>query len=85
MNKTDITLYESGEGGEFVLLTNDIETTGALWTNVYLALFGGNVESDHSDEEDSVNEPNLDYWGNKLFYPENDTNWLNSDKTSFIG
>ena len=72
---TDISLYESGQGGEFVLLPNDIGTTGALWNNIYLALFGGNVESDHEDEEETEGL-NLDYWQNNLFFPEDTTGQL---------
>lgn len=72
---TDISLYESGQGGDMVLLPNDIATTGALWNNIYLALFGGNVESDHEDEEES-DGLNLDYWQNNLFFPEDTTSQL---------
>ena len=75
---TDLTLYEGGSGGDLVLLKNDLDTTSALWNNVYLALFGGPIESDHEDREESTNEINNEYWQDNLFYETDETKHLNS-------
>lgn len=74
----DITLYESGSGGEFNLLTNDLEVTSALWNNIYLALFGGNVDSTHEDAEIDANSADLEYWQNSTFFTETPEKKLNS-------
>lgn len=37
----DILIYESGNGGELQLISNDLATVDSLTNQVYLALFGG--------------------------------------------
>jgi len=37
----DILIYESGEGGELQLISNDLATVDSLANQVYIALFGG--------------------------------------------
>ena len=37
----DILIYESGEGGELQLISNDLATVDSLTNQVYIALFGG--------------------------------------------
>ena len=60
----DILIYESGDGGEFQLKNDDLNTVSSLTNQVYLALFGGNIEqSTTSDiQEGDIRE---DWWGNE--------------------
>ena len=58
---TDITLYETGSGGDFYLLNDDLNTGEALFQNIYLALFGGNYE-DSTKSAYVENEQRFDYW-----------------------
>ena len=41
----DFSIYESGDGGELLIVDDDFNLTEVLFQLVYLALFGGNVES----------------------------------------
>jgi phage gp46-like protein len=61
----DILIYESGDGGEFSLLNNDLETVGSITNNVYLALFGGNIEQ-NTDTSIIDGEVRNDWWGNNI-------------------
>lgn len=65
----DILIYESGDGGDFELTSNSISLTSAVWNSVYLAMFGGNTEHTHTDEEEAAGF-NEDYWQNDLFFSE---------------
>ena len=61
----DLLIYESGDGGEFSLKNDDLETVSSITNQVYLAFFGGNLEQDTSDIiEDG--EERSDWWGNEL-------------------
>ncbi len=64
-NIIDILIYESGDGGDFRLVNGDLDTISSLTNQVYLALFGGNIEqSTTADIEDG--EIREDWWGNEL-------------------
>jgi phage gp46-like protein len=71
----DITIYESGDGGELVLISDDLGTNQSITNAVYLALFGGNVEQSTFgvNEDDELRN---DWWGNLFF---NDENGFNSE------
>lgn len=73
----DILIFESGSGGEFQLLGNDIATTSALYNQVYLALFGGNV-LESTRVSYAPGEQRGDWWGNTLLLPENPESQFNS-------
>lgn len=66
----DIKIYESGSGGEFDLLNEDLETIEGLTNQPYLALFGGNIEQSTSN---SILQGELrgDWFGNLLLDDEN--------------
>ena len=81
---TDISLYESGSGGEFNLLSNDLETTGALWNNIYLALFGGNLRPENQSQEFNPDEINFSYWQNETFYSQEPEKQLTSLTESLL-
>lgn len=59
----DVAIYESGSGGEFRLLGNDLDGTSGLYNQVYLALFGGNTEASTARD---MSAPRSDWWGNAL-------------------
>jgi phage gp46-like protein len=65
----DIAIYESADGGEVNLVNEDIELIAGLTNQVYLALFGGNVEQDTSDELNDLDQ-RFDWWGN-AYLPTN--------------
>ena len=65
----DLSLFESFDGGELVLVGNDLQLTEGLFNQVYLALFGGNVEQSTSDVNEQVQQ-RFDFWGNGLFFPD---------------
>lgn len=62
-------LYESGSGGEMALKNEDIEVIHGLTNQVYLALFGGNIEQSTSEDLDLLSI-RQDYWGNKYLESE---------------
>lgn len=57
----DLLLYETNNGGDLSVQENDLATTNALWTQIYIAMFGGNLEARTGD---NVNGDNVDFWGN---------------------
>lgn len=65
----DIMIFESGDGGELLLENGDLATISGLTNQVYLALFGGNIEQDTSDELDELDNRS-DWWGNSLIGDE---------------
>ena len=62
----DLLIYETGNGGDLALLGEDIATTSNITNLVYLALFGGNVE-ENTTEETALQLTREDWWGNELF------------------
>ena len=73
----DIGLFESGSGGDFTLLNGDLVLSESLFNTVYIALFGGNVESSTVGNE-IVGEERNDYWANELVYRNNPEKQYNS-------
>lgn len=69
MSITDLTIYESGEGGEMALVNDDIATISGLTNQVYLALFGGNIEQSTSEELDALSIRE-DWFGNEILETE---------------
>lgn len=63
MNTKDITIYETGSGGDIAVINNDIALSEALDNQAYLALFGGNVEADTLGNE-LPSQVRYDWWGN---------------------
>lgn len=66
---TDIMIYESGSGGEMALKNEDLQVIHGLTNQVYLALFGGNIEESTS-EEIKQSDFRQDYWGNEYLDDE---------------
>ena len=65
----DLVLYETGNGGDLVATTADLDKTASFYNMIYLALFGGNVEASTRGDE-LPNEERFDYWANSLIFPE---------------
>ena len=73
----DINIHESGNGGEFAIVSNDLLIGESLYQQVYLALFGGNVEAVTRGDE-PFGEERFDWWGNPLFFAESPNKQFNS-------
>jgi phage gp46-like protein len=78
MATKDILIYESGSGGEMEILNSDLVLTETIFQTIYLALFGGNIESNTADNVPKSVE-RLDWWGNELLNPNESSKWFNSD------
>lgn len=78
MNTTDLSLFETGSGGDFAVIDNDLLMGESLYQQIYIALFGGNIEaSTKSVYLDS--EERFDYWGNTLIWKDEKTKQFNSE------
>lgn len=64
----DLTIYETGNGGDLVLGNGDLQSTASFYNMIYLAWFGGNVAA-ITREDESAQEQRFDYWGNQLLQP----------------
>jgi phage gp46-like protein len=73
----DINLHESGNGGEMAIVSNDLLMGESLFQQVYLALFGGNIEAITRGDE-LITEERFDYWANPLFFSEIPSKQFNS-------
>lgn len=63
----DIRIIEGLDGGDLVVSGNDLELTNELKNQVYLGLFGGNVEESTNEVGEGER---FDFWGNDLFHPD---------------
>lgn len=76
----DIRLRETLDGGDAVLLGDDLQMVDQLSNQAYLALFGGNVEESTPSVVDTDNRiERFDFWGNALFHPDQPEFQFNSD------
>jgi len=73
----DIRLIEDGDGGDFVLKGNDIETIDGFQNMIYLGLFGGNLGA--NTKEFAESEQRSDWWGNNLFMQNDPVIQFNSN------
>ena len=78
MNTTDILLYETGSGGDFVIVNNDLLMGESLYQQIMLALFGGNIEAS-TKQFYLETEDRFDYWGNQLIWKDVKTKQFNSE------
>ena len=78
MDTKDILLYESGDGGEMSVMSDDLVLSETLYQQVYLALFGGNIEANTSNNT-LITEERKDWWGNELIYKETPSKQFNSN------
>jgi hypothetical protein len=73
----DLSIYESGSGGELLMVNSDISLADSLLQIVYLCLFGGNVEAITLGNENQ-GEVRNDWWGNPLIFKEEKDKQFNS-------
>lgn len=78
MDTRDINLHESGSGGEIAIVSNDLLMSEMLYQQVYLALFGGNIESNTKNDV-LRGEERFDYWANSLVWQTQPTRQFNSN------
>ncbi len=78
METTDLNIFETGSGGDISILSDDLLIGESLYNQVYLALFGGNIEAS-TKESYVINEERLDYWGNSLIWKNNKSVQFNSE------
>lgn len=78
MNTTDILLYETGQGGDFAIIEDDLAMGESLYQQVFLALFGGNIEASTKATYFET-EDRFDYWGNSLVWKDEKTKQFNSE------
>lgn len=78
MNTTDILLYETGSGGDFAIVNNDLLMGESLYQQIMLALFGGNIEAS-TKQFYLETEDRFDYWGNNLIWKDVKTKQFNSE------
>lgn len=74
----DILLYENGSGGEMKIISGDIALVESLYTQVYLAFFGGNIEANTKGNELKEQE-RFDYWANSLLWQGKPKKQFNSN------
>lgn len=73
----DLLLFESGSGGNLFIENNDISLVESLYQQCYLALFGGNIESNTTGQELDT-QIREDWWGNELFNDKSKNHQFNS-------
>lgn len=73
----DIVTMETGGGGDFTLLGNDLAVTGSIETAIYLAMFGGNVEASTVSSR-VISDQAFDYWNNSLGMSQSPVTQFNS-------
>jgi len=74
----DLSIYETGSGGDTQLKGNDLVTTDSFFNMVYLGLFGGNPGFPTIGNE-LKNEQRFDWWGNSLLMANNQVIQFNSE------
>lgn len=84
MNTTDIHLFETGNGGDFAIINNDLLMGESLYQQIYLALFGGNIEASTKPSY-LASEERFDYWGNSLIWKDAKTKQFNSETERTLG
>lgn len=77
MNTTDILLYETGQGGDFAIIEDDLSMGESLYQQIFLALFGGNIEASTKINYLETEE-RFDYWGNSLIWKTEISKQFNS-------
>jgi hypothetical protein len=80
----DLEVIETKNGGDLVLKQRDISVIFGFQNMPYLAMFGGNLEA--STPQTRVDsEQYFDWWGNELFFPDDDSLQMNSNTERVLG
>lgn len=76
----DVRIRETLDGGDVVLVGNDLQMVDQLSNQAYFALFGGNIEESTPRIVENDNRiERFDYWGNALFHPDEPDFQFNSE------
>ena len=78
METTDLELYETGAGGDFAIIEDDLVMGESLYQQIFLALFGGNIEASTKIVY-LESEERFDYWGNSLIWKTEKDTQFNSE------
>lgn len=73
----DLKMVESGNGGDLVLVGNDLAKINGFQNMPYLAMFGGNPEQSTTGPKIG-DEQAFDWWGNQLLIPNQQIIQFNS-------
>ncbi len=74
----DLLIYDNGTGGDLKVISKDLALGETLFTQVYLAFFGGNLEANTKGNEIDGQE-RFDWWGNELLYEQKPKRQFNSN------
>jgi hypothetical protein len=78
MTTKDISIFETGQGGDFSIVENDLLMSESLYQQIFLALFGGNIEASTKTTY-LESEERFDYWANALLWKDEKTKQFNSE------
>ena len=78
MQTKDILLRETGSGGDFAILSNDLVLSDTLYQPFYLAMVGGTLWA-NTKSKDLDNEERFFYWGNSLIWSTQKNKQFNSE------
>jgi hypothetical protein len=73
----DLKIIETGDGGDAVLLNNDLVIIEGFQNMPYLGMFGGNIEESTSGPK-QTNQQSFDWWANSLLMPNDNSIQFNS-------
>lgn len=73
----DLLIYETGSGGDLRIISGDIALSETLFSQVFLAFFGGNLEASTKGNELPYQE-RFDYWANGLLWTDRPKRQFNS-------
>lgn len=79
----DIAIFENGDGGNLFIDNNDIQSVEILTQQIYLSLFGGNVEASTKGNE-LENEKRFDWWANSLLFNNQRNRQFNSETEKIL-
>jgi len=77
MSTKDILLFETGQGGDFSIVNDDLLLGESFYQQIFLALFGGNIEASTKSQY-LDGEERFDYWANALLWKNEQTKQFNS-------
>ncbi len=77
MSTKDILLFETGQGGDFSIVNDDLLLGESFYQQIFLALFGGNIEAS-TKAQYLEGEERFDYWANALLWKNEPTKQFNS-------
>lgn len=70
----DVMIFVSGNGGDLQIKNNDLDTVVGLTNQVFIALFGGNIETITTNNI-NPQEQKQDYWANSLLKLDYNSNF----------